>query len=243
MIVRRHRAACREDDLESYHARPAQSIALHQRPLRRRRARRAAAGHLSGDRRDHRHAAFGDAEHRRTRHRGGARGAAGLGAAEAGRARPHPAPRRRHPARPQRRARPARDARHRQGDPGNAGGRRASAADCLEYFGGAVAALQWRLCRSRRPLRLHAARAARRLRRHRRLELSDPDRRLEIRAGARHGQCHGVQAVRKHAAVGAGAGRDLHRGRPAGRAVQRRAGLWRCRRRAWSATRSSPRSR
>ena len=53
----------------------------------------------------------------------------------------------------------------------------ASAADALEYFGGAVAQLQWRLRRFRRLLRLHAPRGARRLRRHRRLELSDPGRR------------------------------------------------------------------
>ena len=202
-----------------------------------------AAGHLSGNRRDDRDAACGDAEHRRTGDRGGARSAAGLGAAEAGRARPHPAPRRRHPARAQRRTGAAGDARHRQGDPGDAGRRRALGRRRARILRRRGRRLQRRVCRSRRPLRLYAARGARRLRRHRRLELSDPGRRLEIGAGARHGQRHGVQAVREHAAVGAGARRNLHRGRPAGRAVQRRAGLWRCRRRARRATMSSPRFR
>ena len=129
---------------------------------------------LSGDRRDDRDAACRDAQHRRAGGGSRARGAAGLGAAEAGRARPHPAPRRRHPARPQRRARAAGDARHRQGDPGDAGRRRRLGRRCARIFRRRGRRLQRRLCRSRRPVRLHAARGARRLRRHRRLELSDP---------------------------------------------------------------------
>ncbi len=160
----------------------------------------------------------------------GARCAAGLGATEAGRARPHPAPRRRHIARAQRRSGAHRDAGYRQGDPGDAGGGCAVGGRLPRIFRRRGRRLQWRSDRSRRSLRLHPARGARRLRRHRRLELPDPDRRLEIGAGARHGQCHGVQAVGKHAAFSAGAGRNLQRGRPARRALQRRAGLWRCRR-------------
>ena len=69
-----------------------------------------------------------------------------------------------------------------------------------------------------------AARTARRVRRHRRVELPDPDRDVEVGAGARVRQRDGVQAGRGHAAVGAAAGRDLHRGRRPRRCVQRRAG-------------------
>ena len=106
------------------HESPAQGLALHQRQLCRGRAGPRTAGDLSGDRRDHRDAACRDPEHRRACHRGRARRAARVGAAEAGRARTHPAPRRRPPARAQRRTGAAGDAGHRQGDPGNAGSRR-----------------------------------------------------------------------------------------------------------------------
>ena len=91
--------------------------------------------------------------------------------------------------------------------------------------------------RSRRLLRLHAARAAGRGGRHRGLELSDPDRLLEGRAGAGLRQCHGVQAVRADAALGPEAGRDPEGGGPARRRVQRPAGRGRNRSRACRASR------
>ncbi|MGT2468039.1 aldehyde dehydrogenase family protein [Mesorhizobium atlanticum] len=86
-----------------------------------------------------------------------------------------------------------------------------SAADCLEYFAGAVAAFNGEMIDLGGPFayaRPRAARAAASASASA-LELSDPDRRLEVGAGAGHGQRHGVQAFGEHAAVGAGAGRDL----------------------------------
>ena len=78
---------------------------------------------------------------------------------------------------------------------------RPPAPTALEFFGGIAGGDQRRAYRARRRLRLYQARAARRLRRHRRLELSDPDRLLEGRACARLRQCHGLQAVGNDAAL------------------------------------------
>ena len=95
---------------------------------------------------------------------------------------PRPAPRRRYPPRTQRRPRAARDARHRQADPGDLAVDVISGAECFEYFAGQRGGAGRRACRSRSVrLRLHAARAARHRRRHRRLELPAPDRLLERR--------------------------------------------------------------
>ncbi len=119
----------------------------------------------------------------------------------------------------------------------------ASAADALEFFGSAVAAFNGDYVDLGGSFAYTRREALGGLRRHRRVELSDPGRRLEIRAGARHGQRHGVQAVGEHAPLRAGACRNLHRGRPARRALQRRAGFWRRRPCAGPAIRSSPRCR
>jgi hypothetical protein len=110
-----------------------------------------------------------------------------------------------------------RDPRYRQADPGDTRRRRASGADCLEYYAG----LAQRCRRAPRPrpagLRLHAPRAARRRGRHRRLELSAADRLLEVRAGAGLRQCDDLQAGRADAAHRDEARGDvLEAGLPAG---------------------------
>jgi acyl-CoA reductase-like NAD-dependent aldehyde dehydrogenase len=79
---------------------------------------------------------------------------------------------------------------------GNAGGRRGERAPiALEYFGGMAATLIGRDGRTGRRLRLHDPRTAGRLRGHRGVELPDPDRLLEGRAGAGLRQFDGLQAV------------------------------------------------
>ena len=76
-----------------------------------------------------------------------------------------------------------------------------SGADCFEYFAGLAQSLSGEhIDLGPAGLRLYAARAAGRRRRHRRLELSAADRLLEGRAGARLRQCHDLQARRAHAA-------------------------------------------
>ena len=215
---------------EHHHESPAESLALYQRPPCRGRTGSCPAGDLPGNRRDDCQSACRNTQHSRTGHRSGARRTAGMGKAETRGARPRPAPCRRHLAHPQRRAGAAGDARHRQGDPGNAGRRRGLGGRRAGIFRRRSRGVRRRLHRSRRPVCLYAARSARRMRRHRRMELSDPDGRLEVRAGIGHGQCDGVQALGKHPAFGAGAGRDLYGGRPARRNFQCRSGFWRCRR-------------
>ena len=121
----------------------------------------------------------------------------------------------------------ARNPRHRQADPGDDASSTSSPAPTASNTSPALAAERCR--RAHRPraagLRLYAARAARRRRRHRRLELSAPDRLLEGGAGARLRQRHDLQAGRADAAHRRQARRDLSRGRRAGRRLQRRAGL------------------
>ncbi len=87
----------------------------------------------------------------------------------------------------------------------------ASGADCLEFFAAAGATLARRVPRPRRCVRVHAARAARRVRGDRRVELPDPDRVLEVGTGARVWQRRGLQTLGAHAAHRDGARRDLHR--------------------------------
>ena len=74
--------------------------------------------------------------------------------------------------------------------------------------------------------RLHradAARAARRHRPHRALELPDADHRPQRRRGAGHGQCLRAQARRGSLPQRAGLRAHCRRGRPAGRRAERRA--------------------
>jgi hypothetical protein len=92
-------------------------------------------------------------------------------------------------------------------------------------------------------LHLHAARAAGRLPRHRRLELSDADHLLEIRPGAGLRQRGRLQAIGDDAAFGAADRCDPDRGGAAGGADQRPAGLLAIWGRSWCPTRASPRSR
>ena len=94
-------------------------------------------------------------------------------------------------------------------------------ADVLEYYAGLVPAIEGEQI----PLREtsfapHPPRAAGRGRRHWRLELPGADRPVEIRPGPRCRQRDDLQAQRSHPAD-CPAGRDLHRGRRAGRRVQR----------------------
>ena len=95
---------------------------------------------------------------------------------------PDPAARRRDPARAQRRAR-----RLEVQDTGKPIAEAitvdvASGADCIEFFAAAAATLHGEYLDLGGCVRLHAARAARRLRRDRRVELPDPDRVLEVGA-------------------------------------------------------------
>ena len=107
----------------------------------------------------------------------------------------------------------------------------ASGADCFEYFAGVAADDCRRASGSRAAgVRLHAARAARRRRRNRRLELSAADRVLEVRAGAGLRQCHDLQAGRSDAADGDQAAGGPAGGGSAAGPVPGRAGL--CARRA-----------
>ena len=100
-----------------------------------------------------------------------------------------------HAARAERRAGAARDPRYRQADPGNVGRRRALRRRLPRVFRRHRRRARRRAYRSRAVgLRLYAPRAARRRRRHRRLELSAPDRLLEGGAGARLRQRHDLQA-------------------------------------------------
>ena len=136
------------------------------------------------------------------RRRVGEGGAEGMGADGSGRARAGVAPGRRFDPRAQPGTQHAGNARYRQADPGDAGGGR--------HFGRRRAGIFRRPRRGdrgpahrprRRRLRLYPPRAARRLRRHRRVELSDADRLLEGRARAGLRQRHGLQAVGEHPAL------------------------------------------
>ncbi len=129
------------------------------------------------------------------------------------------APRRPPAARAQPGARRARNARHRQAHPGNTGRRRDLRRGLLRVLCEPCAILERRAHRSRRAgLRLHAPRAARRRRRHRRMELPAADRLLEGGAGAGVRQRHDLQAGRAHAVQ-----RREARGDPAARPDCRRA--------------------
>ena len=75
----------------------------------------------------------------------------------------HPAPGRRHPARTQRGVGATRNPRHRQRHPGNAGRRCSLGGRCAGVLRRHCRRLQRRPHRSRRPVRLHEARGARRL--------------------------------------------------------------------------------
>ena len=225
--------------------RPTHRQPFHRRRLRRGRRRRADRLHLSRHRRDHRPRPRGDAGVVDAALAAAAGAQADWAALTGDRAGPHPAPRRRHHARAQPRPVGARDARHRQ-----AAVRRRSVADATS---GRRRAGIFRRPRGHastgehiplgRRLGLHDARAAGRLRRHRRLELPDPDRLLEGRPGARLRQHDGLQAVRDDAALRAEGGRDPDRGGRAAGRLQRGAGHGRGRARRWSPTRASPRSR
>ena len=100
--------------------------------------------------------------------------------------------------------RAARDPRHRQADPGDHRGRRALRRRLPRVFRRPRGRPR-RRARRPRPvgLRLHPPRAARRRRRHRRLELPAPDRLLEGGAGARLRQRDDLQAGGADAAHGA----------------------------------------
>jgi betaine-aldehyde dehydrogenase len=71
----------------------------------------------------------------------------------------------------------------------------ASGADCLEYFGGMAATLTGETVELGGRFRLHDPRTAGRLRGDRGVELPDPDRLLEGRAGAGLRQRDGLQTV------------------------------------------------
>ena len=159
-------------------------------------------------------------------------------------ARPRVAPSRADPALAQPRARRARDARYRQADSGDARRRRRFRRGLLRVFRGPRAILERRAHRSRRPgVRLHAARASRRRRRHRCLELSAADRLLEGGARARLRQCHDLQARRDHAVQRREARADIARSRRAGGRFPGGAGLCRHRTVAHPSSRISARSR
>ena len=115
-----------------------------------------------------------------------------------------------------------------------------SGADCFEYFAGLAQTLSGEHIDLGPPgLRLYAARAAGRRRRHRRLELSVADRLLEGGAGARLRQCHDLQARRAHAVHRGQARGDLARGRRAARHFPSGAGFCRDRPAAHRASRYS----
>ena len=99
-----------------------------------------------------------------------------------------------------------------------------SGAAALEYFAGLAATLTGQMIPLGAGLGLYPPRGAWRLRGHRCLELSQPDRLLEGRACLGHGQHHGLQTVRGNAARGLETGGNLHRGRDAAGRLQRGAG-------------------
>ena len=135
-------------------------------------------------------------------------GSKGLGLHDRCRARPRTAPRRGYPASAQCASSPS----LKPATPASPFKKRsvvdvASGADCFEYFAGLAQSLERRAYGSGAAgLRLHAARAAGRRRRHRRLELSAANRLLESGAGAGLRQRHDFQARRTHALHGGEAG-------------------------------------
>ena len=155
--------------------------------------------------------------------RGGARraeGAGGLGRDDGRRTRARAAPRRRHLEVAQSGTRRAGNARHRQAHPGDARGGRRLRRGLLRILCRPRAELERRAYRSRLAgLRLHATRAARRGRRHRRLELPAANRLLEGRAGAGLRQCHDIQTCGADAVYRRQAAGDPARGGSAARRV------------------------
>ena len=187
------------------------------------RAGRRAAGrrrHLPGAQPRHRCRARRAHRGRPGADRGGggarARGTASLGGPRRRGTRPRAAACGATAARAQRRTGAARDLEYRQAHPGNAGGRR----DLRRGVPRVLRRSRRRHCRGApglrsRGFRLHAPRAPRGGRGHRRLELPAADRVLEIRSRARLRQCHDLQARRAHTAHGVEARGDLSRGRAA----------------------------
>ncbi|EKE16597.1 MAG: hypothetical protein ACD_10C00900G0001, partial [uncultured bacterium] len=116
------------------------------------------------------------------------------------------------------------DAGYRQADPGNAGGRLALGGGCAGIFRRACADAGRRDHPAGPRFCLYYPRGLRGLRWHRRVELPQPDRLLEVGSGLGFGQCDGVQAFGRHTVGRVETGRDIHRGRAACGAVQRGAG-------------------
>ena len=203
-------------------ARPA---ALHRWPARRRHVGRDVPYRQSGHRQADRRRPAGLAGRRRRGGRLGPRRPTSLGAPAGQGAGARPATGGGAAVRTQRRVGAPRDARHRQADLGDVDGRHRHRRRGDRVLRRARPSDPRRLLRPpARRVRAGEARAARGVRRHRGVELPDPDRDVEVGTGARLRERDGVQAGRGHAAVGAAAGRGLHRRRPPRRRVQRRAG-------------------
>ncbi len=92
-------------------------------------------------------------------------------------------------------------------------------ADVLEYYAGLIPALEGSQIPAQDIVRLHPPRTAGCGGRDRRVELSDPDRPVEIGASAGRRQCNDFQTERSHPAHRPQAGGNLQRSGPAGRGV------------------------